>query len=90
LFTGEIPLATEFKNIGAVAPPFSYLDDVVEEMIRQDPAKRPSIADIKNQLIARKQQFNRRSTTGWKEYPVNSDWKTLLIRNANPYSKMAT
>jgi len=57
MFTGEIPFGTQFKKVQAVAPMFSYLDEVVDEMIRQDPAQRPSIADVKRQLIARKQQF---------------------------------
>ncbi len=57
MFTGEIPLGTHFKKIEAAAPKFSFLDEVVEQMIRQDPARRPSIADVKNQLIARQQQF---------------------------------
>jgi eukaryotic-like serine/threonine-protein kinase len=57
MFTGEIPQGTQFKKIAAVAPSFSYLDEIVDEMIRQDPPDRPSIADVKKQLIARMQQF---------------------------------
>jgi serine/threonine protein kinase len=57
LFTGEIPLGTQFKKVQAVAPTFSYLDEVVDEMMRQDPLQRPSIADVKKQLIARRQEF---------------------------------
>lgn len=57
MFTGEIPLGTQFKKIGGAASKFSFLDDVVEQMLRQDPAQRPSIADLKRQLIARQQQF---------------------------------
>jgi serine/threonine protein kinase len=57
MFTGEIPLGTQFKKIEAVAPTFSYLDGIVETMIRQDPAQRPSIADVKMQLIARREQY---------------------------------
>jgi len=57
MFTGEIPLGTQFRKIEAAAPSFSYLDEVVEQMIRQDPAQRPSIADVKKLLIARQQQF---------------------------------
>jgi serine/threonine protein kinase len=57
MFTGEIPLGTQFKKVQAVAPMFSYLDEIVDEMIRQDPAQRPSIADVKRELIARQQQF---------------------------------
>src|SRR5207253_1301955 len=57
IFTGEIPLGTQFKRIESSAPDFAYLDKIVEQMIRQEPAQRPSIRDIKQELIARKQQF---------------------------------
>jgi eukaryotic-like serine/threonine-protein kinase len=57
MFTGENPFGTQFKKIGETASQLSYLDELVEGMIRQDAAERPSIADVKRQLIARKQQF---------------------------------
>lgn len=57
MFTGEIPLGTQFKKIGTAALQFAYLDEVVDKMMRQDPAQRPSIDDVKRQLIARHQQF---------------------------------
>lgn len=57
MYTGEIPLGTQYKKIERVAPSFSYLDDLAEQMIRQDPNQRPTIAEVKEQLIARQQQF---------------------------------
>jgi len=57
MFTGHIPLGTDFRKIASVAPDFAYLDQLVDEMIRQDPAQRPAVADVKSQLIARQQQF---------------------------------
>ena len=57
MFTRDIPLGTQFKRIEAVEQTYSYLDGIVEEMIRQDSAQRPSIADVKKQLIARRQLY---------------------------------
>jgi serine/threonine protein kinase len=57
MFTGDIPLGTQFRKIEPVAPAFAYLDDLVDQMIRQDAAERPSIAEVKQQLIARPQRF---------------------------------
>lgn len=57
MFTGEIPQGTGYRTIESVAPSFSYLDAMVEQMLRQDPTQRPSIDDTKKQLITRQQQF---------------------------------
>jgi serine/threonine protein kinase len=58
MFTGETPLGSGHKKIEKVAPEYSYLDDLVEQMRRQSPSERPaSIAQIKQQLIARKNDF---------------------------------
>jgi serine/threonine protein kinase len=58
LFTGRIPHGTDYKTIGAVAPDYAYLDDLVAEMLRQDPSGRPpTIEHVKNQLIARGSVF---------------------------------
>lgn len=58
LFTGRVPAGTDFLRIGAVAPAYSYLDDVVDQMIRQDPSGRPTSIDaIKSDLIGRKREF---------------------------------
>jgi serine/threonine protein kinase len=57
MFTGSVPLGVGFPRISARAPAFAYLDDLVEEMRHQDPSNRPSIAKIKQQLIARGNEF---------------------------------
>jgi serine/threonine protein kinase len=57
LYTGEIPHGSGYRLIGQVAPEFSFLDAVVESMIRQDPAGRPaSIAAVK--LLIQKHAFD--------------------------------
>jgi len=57
MYTGEIPAGTQFRRVQSVAPSFSFVDELIEQMIRQDPAQRPSIAGVKQQLLARQQQF---------------------------------
>lgn len=58
MFTGEIPQGTSYKTIGSVSGEYAYLDDIVSEMLRQSPDERPvSIERIKNELIARKNEF---------------------------------
>jgi serine/threonine protein kinase len=58
LFTGHIPHGTDYKTIATVAPDYVYLDDLVDEMLRQDPSGRPqTIEHVKNQLIARGHEF---------------------------------
>jgi serine/threonine protein kinase len=60
MYTGEVPQGTGIKHIGDVAPAFSYLDELVESMIRQQPAERPSsIRGVKEILLARKNEFVR-------------------------------
>ncbi len=60
LFTGQVPQGAGFKRIGQASHDFSYLDDLVDEMIQQDPEKRPtSIQTIKLRIIAGGQEFVR-------------------------------
>lgn len=48
LFTGQLLQGTGHKTIGSVAPSCAHLDDVVDRMVRQSPAERPSsIAEIR-------------------------------------------
>jgi serine/threonine protein kinase len=56
MFTSEILQGTSFKAIASVAPDYAYLDAVVDMMVRQDPLERPSIADIKRELIAHRER----------------------------------
>ena len=57
MFTRTVPHGTGFQRISAVAPEFGYLDDLVEIMLRQDATNRPSVTEIKQQLIARGNEF---------------------------------
>ena len=51
MFTHEIPQGTGFKTISSVSPEYSYLDEVIEKMIRQNPDERiSSIKKVKKIL----------------------------------------
>lgn len=51
MFTGSVPHGTDFQSIGAVSRDMSYLDDLVQMMIKQSPSDRPrSIGEIKGLL----------------------------------------
>jgi eukaryotic-like serine/threonine-protein kinase len=54
LFTGQVPHGSGFKTIASVRSEYSYLDGIVESMIRQAPDERPSsIGDVKQLLKLR-------------------------------------
>jgi serine/threonine protein kinase len=58
MFTSEVIHGTSFKRIADVSPEVSYLDEIVDEMLRQNPEERPtSIDSIKQALIARENEF---------------------------------
>jgi serine/threonine protein kinase len=58
LFTQQVPHGTGYTTIQSVANNLAYLDSLVESMIRQRAEDRPeSIDQIKQQLIARKNEF---------------------------------
>jgi len=58
MFTGEIPQGTKYRTIASVAPEYGYFDELVNSMIRQSPAERPSpIRAINDELIARGNDF---------------------------------
>ena len=57
MFTGSVPQGTEFRKVSDVAREFSYLDGLNDMMLRQDPVQRPSISDVKRELIARGNEF---------------------------------
>jgi serine/threonine protein kinase len=60
MFTGRIPHGQGYAEIVSVSPEHAYLDELVRSMLMQDPADRPaSIADVKQQLIARGEQAAR-------------------------------
>jgi len=57
-FTGNLLQGTNYQKIANVAREYEYLDDLVDLMVRQLPTERPpSIDNIKQQLIARKNEF---------------------------------
>jgi serine/threonine protein kinase len=58
MFTGAIPHGTQYKTIASVLGDHGYLDDLVNAMMRHAASDRPaSIDTIKQQLIARKNDF---------------------------------
>ncbi len=58
IFTGHIPQGTRYRQISDVAPAFAYLDELVEQMVRQRPEERPQyLSRIKEELIARGHEF---------------------------------
>ena len=58
MFTGSIPEGAGHASIAEVAPNFSYLDGLVEQMRQQNPSARPqNIEELKKQLIGRKNEF---------------------------------
>ena len=52
MFTGEIPLGTGYKRIGAVAPNYAYLDPLVHRILQGSPAKRPTLVAIRRGLAS--------------------------------------
>jgi serine/threonine protein kinase len=58
LFTGEVPSGTGYKTVRTVSPSHSWIDDVVEGMMRQSPDERPdSIAAVKSSMARFAEQF---------------------------------
>jgi serine/threonine protein kinase len=58
MFTGVVPQGTGYPTIGAIAPQFAYLDELVSWMIRQNAADRlDSIDVVKRELIGRRNAF---------------------------------
>jgi serine/threonine protein kinase len=53
MFTGEVPQGSGYRLIEGTAEDLSYLDSVVDKMIRQDPSERPQdISEVKRLLVA--------------------------------------
>jgi serine/threonine protein kinase len=57
MFTGAVPLGTSPRRVSETTPAYGYLDGLIELMLRQDPAERPSVGDVKRELIARGNEF---------------------------------
>lgn len=77
MFTGTVPQGTGFRTIAQAAADFVYVDGVIEKMLQQEPSRRPSIADIKRELIARgndflsEQRLNRLKSEVIREAEIN-------------------
>jgi serine/threonine protein kinase len=56
LFTGEVPFGSKFKTVGPGVPECAWVDEVVDEMTRSDPAERPASIDAVKQHLQRRQQ----------------------------------
>jgi serine/threonine protein kinase len=51
MFTGAVPHGTNYRKIADVAAQFGFLDGIVENMLQQEPARRPqTIADVKGMI----------------------------------------
>jgi serine/threonine protein kinase len=57
MFSGTVPLGTSPRKIVEFAPEYSYLDALIDLMLRQDPAQRPPVSDVKRELIARGNEY---------------------------------
>ncbi|HWZ32356.1 MAG TPA: serine/threonine-protein kinase [Bryobacteraceae bacterium] len=58
MFTGEILHGVGYKRVSDVAPGYVWIDDLVERMVQQSPAARPSsIDEVKKALISRQLEF---------------------------------
>jgi serine/threonine protein kinase len=51
LFTGSVPHGTEFRRVESIAPEYSYLDQIIDAMLRQNPSERPSTIAVIKGLI---------------------------------------
>ena len=54
MFSGELPVTSDYKLIGDVAPRYAHLDKIVRTMLSRTPADRPTIAAILNALDQKK------------------------------------
>jgi serine/threonine protein kinase len=57
MFLGEVPLGTGHRRIATSHTDFSYLDSLIDRMRSQDPERRPSISEVKQELIVRNNEF---------------------------------
>jgi serine/threonine protein kinase len=58
MFTRTIPDGVDFKKVGAIAPEYAYLDDLISVMLKQSVDERPSsIDEIKKELLRRGNAF---------------------------------
>jgi serine/threonine protein kinase len=55
MFTGSVPHGTEFRTISQVSSEVGYLDQIVAQMLRQNPSERPASIAIVKDLLQRHQ-----------------------------------
>ena len=82
MYTGEIIQGAGYRTIASVAPDFEYLDQLVEQMIQQNPESRPhSIDDVKKILLGYRNQFVTRQKLSELQNEVVPEFETddLLV-----------
>ncbi|MEJ7577689.1 MAG: serine/threonine-protein kinase, partial [Pyrinomonadaceae bacterium] len=85
MFTGDVLQGTGHKTIATVAPNYSYLDDLVDLMVRQSLDDRPnSIDSLKQELIGRRNDFIQRQKISDLEKTVISTSEVDDILIADP------
>jgi serine/threonine protein kinase len=57
MFSRAVPQGTSFLRVSEFAPDYGYLDELIDLMLRQDPAARPTVEALKRELIARGNEF---------------------------------
>jgi len=57
MFTSAVPQGTGFRRVTEITPNYDYLDGIVEAMLSQQATARPSVAEVKQELIARGNKF---------------------------------
>jgi serine/threonine protein kinase len=82
MFTGDVLHGVGHQTIAAVAPNYSYLDEIVNSMVQQTADRRPNSIDaIKQQLIAHRNDFIQRQKISQLERTVipTSEVDDILI-----------
>lgn len=64
MFTRAVAHGSEYKKIGDVYPNFSYLDDLVNDMLKQSPKNRPSVFDLISHLKQQNGILTKPDSTG--------------------------
>ena len=62
MFTHEVPQGSGYKTIASIAPEYSYLDEIVDKIIRQIPDERLNSIKDKTLLTVRCRLCNRTET----------------------------
>jgi serine/threonine protein kinase len=74
MFTGQVIQGTGFRRIASVHPSSSYLDDMVDRLVQNDPSARySSIDELKKDLIAAGNDFVVRQTSDAQSDQVVSE-----------------